>query len=119
MKIISTSLITALLFISTSVFAMSVSEKAVKTAKNKTADFVQVVNLNKDEEAQVYKVLLAKEQNTLAARTEHKDDKKAFRAATKPFNKKSNRQIKDIIGGKRMQQMNQYTKAQRAASKSS
>ncbi len=117
MSKITTLLLTALLFVSTSVFAISASEKVVKIAKSKTADFVQVVELNADEEAQVYKVLLAKEQNTLAARTEHKGDKQSFKDATKPFNKKINRQIKDIIGKDKMKKMNQFYKAQRAANK--
>jgi len=117
MSKITTLLLTALLFVSTSVFTISASENAVKVAKNKTADFVQVIELNTDEQKQVYKILLAKEQNTLAARTEHKGDKKAFKDATKPFNKKSNRQIKDIIGKDKMKKMNQFYKAQRAANK--
>jgi hypothetical protein len=114
---LSTRLIAALLFISTSVFATSASDKAVKAAEKKTADYVQVVKLNGNEQAQVYKILLAKEQNTLLARQEHKGDKEAFKAATKPFNKKSNRQIKDIIGKDKMQKMNQFYKTQKAASK--
>jgi len=111
MSKITTLLLTALLFISTSVFAVSASDKAVNNAKKKAADFVQVVDLNANEEAQVYKILLAKEQNTLAAKKEHKDDKQAFKSATKPFNKKANRQIKDIIGKERMKKMNKYFKA--------
>ena len=114
---ITTLLLIALLFISTAVFAVSTSDKAVSSAKKKTADFVQVVELNAGEEAQVYKVLLAKEQNTLAAMTDYKGDKQAFKAATKPLNKNSNRQIKDIIGKDKMQTMNRYYKAQRAADK--
>lgn len=116
-KITTTLLLTALLFISTSVFAISTSEKAVKIAKNKTAEFVQVVELTADEEEQIYNILLAKEQNTLAAREEHKGDKQAFKAATKPFNKKANRQVKDIIGKDRMKKMNQFYAAKRSANK--
>jgi len=117
MSKITTLLLTVLLFISTSVFAISASDKAVKKAKNKTADFVQVVELNASEEAQVYKILLAKEQNTLAARAENKGDKQGFKEATKPFNKKSNRQIKDVIGKDKMKKMNQFYKEQKAANK--
>lgn len=117
MSKITTLLLTVLLFISASVYALSASEKAVEAAKTKTADFVQVVELNASEEAQVYKILLAKEQNTLAARTEHKGDKQGFKAATKPFNKKSNRQIKDVIGKDKMKAMNHYYKTKRAANK--
>jgi len=117
MSKITTLLLTALLFVSTSVFAISTSDKAVNNAKKKTADFVQVVELNADEEAQVYKILLAKEQNTLAARAEHKEDKQAFKAAIKPFNKKANRQVKDIIGKDRMKTMNFYYKTKKMANK--
>ena len=117
MSKITTLFLTALLFISTSVFATSASDKAVKVAEKKTADYVQVVKLNGNEQAQVYKILLAKEQNTLAAKTEHKGDKEAFKAATKPFTKKANRQIKDIVGKDKMQKMNQFYKTQRAENK--
>jgi len=117
MSKISTLLLSALLFSSASVFAFSTADKAVSNAKKKTADFVHVVQLNANEEAQVYKVLLAKEKNALAAKEEHKGDKKAFKAATKPLNKKYNRQIKDIIGKDRMKEMNEYNKEKRAAAK--
>lgn len=117
MSKITTLFLTALLFISTSVFATSASDKAVKVAEKKIADFVQVVKLNGNEQAQVYKILLAKEQNTLAAKTEHKGDKEAYKSATKPFNIKSNRQIKDIIGKDRMKTMNRYYKEQKVANK--
>jgi len=114
MSKLSTVLLTVLILLSGSTFAMSLSDKASEHAKNKTADFVQIVQLNADEEAQVYKILLAKEQNTLAAREKHKDDKQAFKSATKPFNKKYNRQIKDIIGKDRMKKMNQFFKEQKS-----
>lgn len=117
MSKITTLLLTALLFVSTSTFAISATEKAENSAKSKLEPFVQVVNLNVDEQAQVYNILLAKEQNTLLARQEHKVDKEAFKAATKPFNKKSNRQIKDIIGKDKMKKMNDFYTAQRAANK--
>ena len=110
MSKITTLLLITLLSISTSVFSFSMTDKAVTSAKNKTADFVQVVQLNADEQTQVYKILLAKEQNTLAARQKFKGDKKGFKAATKPLNKQYNRQIKDIIGKDRMKAMNQYFK---------
>ncbi|WOH39492.1 hypothetical protein RI844_09755 [Thalassotalea fonticola] len=114
MKNLSTILMTVLLFISTSVFA---AETADKAAQKQTADYVQVVNLNKDEEAKVYQVLLEKEQQYSAAKKEHKGDKQALKAATKPLNKKYNRQIKDIIGADKMKKMNEYKKAQKAANK--
>jgi len=110
MSKISTVLLTALLLFSSSIFAMSLSEKASTYAKGKTTEFVQVVKLSSDEEAQVYKILLAKEQNTLAAREKYKGDKQGFKAVTKPVNKKYNRQIKDIIGKDRMKAMNKYFK---------
>lgn len=108
---------TVLLFISTSVFANTAEEKVAKAAKKRTDAFVQVVNLNKDEEDKVYKILLAKEHKLSATRKKHKGDKEAFKAEMKPLNRNYNRQIKDIIGGERMVKMNQYTKAQRAANK--
>lgn len=117
MSKITTLFLTALLFISTSVFAASASDKAVEVAEKKTADYVRVVKLNGNEQAQVYKILLAKEQNTLLARQEHKGDKEAYKSATKPFNKKSNRQIKDIIGKDKMKKMNDFYTAKRAANK--
>ena len=115
MKNLSTILMTVLLFISTSVFAVDTADKTAKAAQKNTAAFVQVVNLNKNEEAKGYQILLAKEQQYSAAKKEHKGDKKAFKAATKPLNKKYNRQIKDIIGADKMKKMNEYKKAQRAA----
>jgi len=117
MSKITILLLTALLFVSTSVFAFSVSDKAEGNAKKKIDDFIQVVELNTSEKALVYKILLAKEQNTLVARKEHKGDKEAFKSATKPFNRKANRQIKDIIGKDKMKKMNQFYKAQKAAKK--
>lgn len=117
MSKITTLLLTAVLFISSSFVAISATDKAVSNAKGKIADFVQVVELNADEEAQVYTALLAKEQNTLTAKVEYKGDKKGFKAVTKPFNEKINRQIKEIIGKDRMKKMNKFYKAKRAASK--
>ena len=60
-----------------------------------------------------YKILFAKEVNNLTVRAEYKGDKQGFKAATKPFNKKSNRQIKDIIGKEKMKKMNQYFKSKK------
>jgi len=117
MSKISLLLLTALFFISSSAFAISTSDKAVSNAKKKTADFVQVVDLSATEEAQVYEVLLAKEQKNLALKIDYKDNKEAYKAAMKPFNKKYNRQIKDIVGKDKMKKMNQYYKAQRSADK--
>ena len=117
MKIKTVSLMAVLLFISTTIFAISAEDKIIKAAKAKTASFVQVVNLDKDEEVQVYKILLTKEQQLSVARKKYKGDKEAFRAEMKPANRDYNRQIKDIIGGKRMKEMNEYNKAQRAANK--
>ena len=87
---ITTLLLSALLFISTAVFAVSTSDKAVSSAKKKTADFVQVVELNAGEEAKVYKVLLAKEQNTLAAMTDYK-------GVNRPLRRQLNLLIKIVI----------------------
>ena len=117
MSKISSLLLTTLLMFSTSVFAISVTDKAMEIAKDKAADFVQVVELNENEASNIYKILLAKEQNTILARQEHKADRASFKAATKPLNKKYNRQIKDVIGKDRMKKMNQFYKAQRAANK--
>lgn len=114
---ITTLLLITLLFISTNAFAVSISDKAVNNAKSKTADFVNVVQLTADEEGQIYKILLAKEQHTLVAKEEHKDDKQAFKAVTKPFNIKANRQVKDIIGKDRMKKMNLYLKEKKVANK--
>jgi len=107
---ISTVLLTLFIIFSSSLSAMSLADKASSYAKSKTAEFVKVVHLTSDEEAQVYKILLVKEQNNLTARAEYKDDKQGFKAATKPLNKKYNRQIKDIIGKDKMKKMNQYFK---------
>ena len=79
MSKLTTIFITALLFLSSSVFAISATEKNEVNAKSKLESFVQVVNLNANEQAQVYKVLLAKEQSTMLARQDYKGDKKALR----------------------------------------
>ncbi len=111
---IATLLLTTSLFLSTSVFAGSLADRAVDNAKSKIADFVKVIQLDSAEKERVYKILLAKEQKNLTAKKEHKDDKEAYRKAVSPFNKQYNRQIKDIIGKDKMKQMNKFYKAQKA-----
>lgn len=117
MKNITTLLTSLLLIISTSAFAGDNADKTAKAAQKKTDAYVQVAGLNKDEQAQVYKILLDKEQKLSAAKEEHKGDKKAVKAAMKPFTASTNRQIKDIIGAEKMDKMNAHLKAKRAAAK--
>ncbi len=115
MSKILTILLTLSVIFSSDTFAMSLSDKAAETAKNKTAEYVQVVKLTSDEASQVYQILLVKEQNTLEAREKYKGDKLGFKAATKPMNQKYNRQIKDLIGKDKMKTMNKYFKAKKAS----
>jgi len=117
MSKISILLLTTLLIFSNAIFAISVADKAMEIAKDKAADFVKIVELNENEASKIYKILLAKEQSNMLARQDYKGDKEGFKAATKPLNKKYNRQIKDVIGKNKMKKMNQFYKAQRAANK--
>jgi len=106
---------TILLLISTSVFAMTTQEREVKVAKKNTAAFIKAASLTKDEQVEVYQILLQKEQQYTLAKNEYKGNKVAFKSAIKPINRTTNRQIKDIIGAERMNKVNDYKKAQRAA----
>ncbi len=77
--------------------------------------FIKAASLTKDEQVEVYQILLHKEQQYTLAKNEYKGNKVAFKSAIKPINRASNRQIKDIIGAERMKKVNDYKKAQRAA----
>ncbi len=115
MKNLSIILLTLSFFISSSVFAGDTIDQVAKIAKRKTAEFVQVLNLSKDEEEKVYQILLYKQHHYASLKNEYKADKKAFRAAAKPINVSTNRQLKEIIGAGKMKKMNQFKRAQRSA----
>jgi len=115
MKTTSTLLITVLLIITTSAFSMTNQEREIKVAKKNTTAFIKAASLTKDEQSQVYKILLDKEQQNTMIKNKYKGDKVAYRSAIKPLNRTFNRQIKDIIGAERMNQVNDYKKAKREA----
>ena len=117
MRNIATILMTVLLLISTSVLAGNIEEKEAKQAQKRTDVFVEVAKANKQEQQQIYQIMLKKEQQYTAFRKDHKDDKKALKEALKPVNQVANRQIKDIIGSERMNKVHKYHKAKREANK--
>jgi len=117
MSKVATIFIISLLFISNSIFAISATDTAEINAKNKLVTFTDVSNLNVNEQAQVYKILLAKEQDVILIRKKHKGDKKSFKTANKAINKKYNRQIKDVIGKERMKKVNHFSKVKRVNNK--
>ncbi len=115
MRNILTILMMVLLLISSATFAMTSQEREAKVAKKKIANYIKAANLSKDEQEQVYQILLHNEQQYTLAKNKYKGNKVAFKSAIKPINRASNRLIKDTIGTERMNKVNEYKKSKREA----
>lgn len=110
MKTLSSILLSLVLTLSFATDAFAASDKSKKAAQARTDIFEKVAHLTSEESAEIYQILLDKEQQSNLIRSKFKDDKKAIKAKLKPIIKSSNRKIKDIIGSKRMSKVNAYVR---------
>lgn len=103
MKNITTIFTCTVLLIAMFAFSAYAADKSAKKAKKKMAGYTQVMELSDDEQRQVYQLLLNEQKVFKVAKAEHKGDKDAFKAATKPMKAKTESEIETIIGSERME----------------
>jgi len=114
MKIITKLSVIGLLLGSLSpAFASEADNNVVNAAKENLAVMTGIAQLSKNEQKNVYQVLLQKETAFAEKRLQHQGDKQALSAAIKELNPQFNRQLKDIVGGESMREYHQFIKKQK------
>ena len=92
-------------------YSINAQSKAENFAKKNTEKLIEVLQLTKTENVQVYDILLERENEFTVLRKKYKDDKNTLRAEIEKLHPIYNRKLKDILGKERMKKYHDYFKS--------
>ena len=92
-------------------YSINAQSKAENFAKENTEKLIEVLQLTKTENVQVYDILLERENKFTVLRKKYKDDKNTRKAEIEKLGPIYNRRLRDILGGEKMNKFHDYFKS--------